>query len=106
MKVTIEKSPFGDEGAVYEGSLGLLQHFRLQLISYRSQNKTKEAREFLEADIKGYEEVLESKSENNAQAFMEAKRGRRFEAKGFEELFKNNREVVAWLKANGKWETL
>lgn len=102
--ITIEESPFGDKGVVYEGDLGMIQHFRLQLISYRTQNLTKKERAALEADIKGYEMLLESKSEKNAQVFIEAKRGEKFEKGGFKELFKNNIEVIEHLKATGNWD--
>ena len=103
MRIEIEESPYGDKGQVYEGMLGMIQHFRLQLISFRSQNKTPEERQHLEDDIRGYEIILASGSESNAQAFMEAKRGRRFEENGFKPLFKNNLEVIEFCKKSGTW---
>ena len=103
--IEIEESPYGDKGAVYEGMLGMMQHFRLQLMSFRNQNKTPAERELLEGDIAGYEEIIKSGSEANAQAFMEAKRGARFEQGGFRELFKDNLAVVEHLKKTGKWES-
>lgn len=104
MKIEIEESPYGDKGAVYEGMLGMIQHFRLQLMSFRSQDKTPKERQHLEDDIEGYEIILASKSEKNAQAFMEAKRGERFRQNGFRSLFKNNLEVIEFCKKNGTWE--
>lgn len=44
MKVTFEKSPYGDEGKTYCNKLGMIEHFILQLKSYREQDKTQEQR--------------------------------------------------------------
>lgn len=99
MKIKIEESPFGDTGVTYHGQLGMMQHFRLQLISYRSQNKTPEQRAYLEADIAGYEEVIASGSEENALAFIANKRDA-----GRHNRFANNTELVKWLKAQGIWK--
>lgn len=99
MKITIEASPFGDAGEVYEGEIGMFKHFRLQLISYRDQPKTKEQREHLEADIAGYDEVIASGKEENARAFLVNKRDENHRDK-----FKNNLELVQFLKDSGQWK--
>lgn len=97
MKITIQESPYGDSGVVYEGVLGMVQHWILQLKSFRNENRTQAEQEHLEADIRGYEQILESGKEDNAKVFLEIKQ------KGG---FPNNEEVVAFLKKNGLWQTL
>jgi hypothetical protein len=97
MKITIEQSPYGDTGAVYEGALGMMQHFRLQLISFRGKSPDTDG---LEQDILGYEAVIASGSEKNANAFLEYKRD-----ENHVERCANNFELVEWLKANGHWDT-
>ena len=101
MKITTEESPYGDSGAVYDGMLGMMQHYILQLKSFRSPKKTKEESEHLEADIAGYEEVLKSGSEKNAEMFMQTKH--RSHVDGIRIVFKNNLEVVQYLKSIGRW---
>lgn len=97
-QITIEESPYGDTGKVYEGMLGMFQHFRLQLISYRTQNKTPEARQYLEDDIAGYEAVIESGLEENAQNFMKLKKSRISPDR-----FKDNSAIVHYMKSTGVW---
>jgi len=99
MITTIEESPYGDTGAVYEGALGIMQHFHLQLISFRPQEKTEEERAYLEADIAGYEEIIKSGKEENAQLFMQHKR----DPETHLPRFKNNLAVIAYLKEQGLW---
>lgn len=101
IKIEIEESPYGDTGTVYDGLLGMMQHFRLQLISFRSPTKTPEEAEYLEADIRGYDEIIKSKSQDNAEAFMELKSESR---RGRRPGFRNNEEIVNHLKAEGKWK--
>lgn len=97
--ITIEESPYGDTGAVYVGNLGIMNHFCLQLKSFRNQNKTPEERQYLEDDISGYEEILKSNSEENATSFMVTKS----EAMRAGKRFKNNLEIINHLKETGKW---
>jgi hypothetical protein len=92
----ITKSPYGDEGAVYKGTLGLINHFRLQLISYRSLPKSKDQLEYLERDIHGYDLILASNSEKNAVNFISFKSNTK-------PRLKDNLAVIDALKANGKW---
>lgn len=101
MKIKIEQSPYGDTGVEYDGLLGMMQHFRLQLMSFRNQPKTQEERDYLEADIAGYEEIIKSKSHENARLFIEYKRSG---PPDFEEKFANNLAVVDHLKAIGLWK--
>ena len=101
MEIKIEESPYGDKGAVYTGLLGMIQHFRLQLIHYRKQDKTKEEREYLEQDIKGYEMILDSGSEKNAVNFLDLKDQER---RGLQKAFKDNVAVIEFMKANNLWE--
>lgn len=98
MEIKIEESPYGDSGAVYDGMLGMCQHWILQLKSFRTQNKTKEERDYLEADIRGYEAILESGSQDVAIRFMEIKHTRRRELG-----LKDNEMIVDYMKANGLW---
>lgn len=100
IETLIEESPFGDTGARYSGMLGMTQHFLLQLKSYRLQRKTIEAREHLEADIRGYEEILKSSSEENASNFYKIKRG----AIEAGERFANNERVIEQMKSKGIWK--
>ena len=101
MKIIMEKSPYGDEGKVYEGTLGMLNHFVLQLESFRSPTKTKEQAEYLELDIKGYKRILESNSEKNADNFMKIKDEERLT--GIYK-FANNNEIVDHLIKENLWE--
>jgi len=99
MKIKIEESPFGDAGKEYDGTLGMFQHFRLQLISYRNQNKTPDERAHLEADIAGYEEVIATGSEETARNFLKYKRDEKHRSR-----CANNLELNKWLKDNGHWK--
>lgn len=101
VKIKIERSPYGDSGAEYDGLLGMMQHFRLQLMSFRGQQKTKEDRERLEADIAGYDEIIKSASEENARAFLEHKRSG---PPNFEEKFKDSLTVIGHIKTQGLWK--
>ncbi len=103
MKIEIEQSPYGDTGAVYEGLLGMMNHYILQLKSFRTQNKTPEERAHLEADIRGYEEILKSGSQANARKFMEAKQG--WIENASMKRFENNEKVIEYLKVTGLWES-
>ena len=99
MKVEIEESPYGDKGKTYSGFLGMTNHWIMQLKSFRSPTKTKEESDYLEADIRGYEEILKSGQEQNAVAFMTEKheamrKGRRHA---------NNEEIVKYLKETKRW---
>jgi len=100
MNITLEKSPYGDEGTTYSGALGMFQHYILQLKSFRVQDKTKEEREHLESDIRGYEEVLASGSEKNAENFLKIKQ----EARAIGVRFKNNEDVIKYMKDKNLWE--
>lgn len=90
----LEESPYGDQGVEYIGTLGMFQHFKLQLISFRSPNKTKEESEYLERDIEGYELIINSKSEANAINFLKKKQ---------EGKFRDNLEVISAMKKEGLW---
>jgi hypothetical protein len=100
MKITIEQSPYGDTGAVYEGALGMMQHFKLQLESFRHPDKSPEDAKALEDDILGYVEILNSKSEKNADNFLRLKAGDRVSAN---RRFSNNLDVIKHLKDSGLW---
>jgi hypothetical protein len=102
IQITVVESPYGDRGAVYEGALGMMNHFLLQLKSFRGQNRTEEEREFLEADIRGYEEILKSNSQKNAREFIHIKHEERI--KGITS-FPTNEAIVNHLKATGVWES-
>lgn len=95
----IEESPYGDTGATYTGMLGMFNHFLLQLKSFRTLDKTEEERSYLEADIRGYEEVLASGSEENAHIFMKTKHQLSDAGTPAE----NNEVVVAKMKEMGTW---
>lgn len=102
MKIEIEESPYGDKGATYEGMLGMINHFVLQLKYFRDQLKTPEERAYLEADIEGYEMILKSNSEKNANTFMKLKHQDRLNKKG--RIYPNNTALVNHMKATGAWE--
>ena len=100
IKITIEESPYGDTGSEYEGMLGMMNHFLLQLKSFRTQQKTTEEREYLEADIRGYEQILASGSQNIARAFVKLKQ----DAARSGARFENNEAVIRHMKENGLWQ--
>lgn len=100
-KLHVDQSPFGDSGTTYEGMLGVLNHLLLQLKSYRKIKKTQAERDYLETDIAAYEEIINSGSETNAQVFIKTKQEDRL---GKVRKFKNNRDVINFLKETGKWE--
>lgn len=102
MKIIIEKSPYGDEGKTYDGILGMFNHYILQLESFRSHTKTKEERDYLEADILGYKRILESNSHANAENFMKTKNEERMTGV---RKFANNNEIVEHLIKENLWET-
>lgn len=98
--ITIVRSPFGDEGVVYNGYLGLINHFILQLKSYRALPKTTEEREYLEMDIAGYEELLAKGSEEIVNSFINIKQRARASGKPF----KNNLEIIDGMKMMKLWD--
>lgn len=80
----------------------MLQHFKvfhMQLCGYRGLKKTPEERAYLEADITGYELVMESESEANANNFMITKHKLKDTNPKI-----NNTQVVEYMKENGLWE--
>ena len=93
------ESPYGDAGAVYSGTLGMIEHFRLQLVSFRGQDKTAAEQEYLERDIKGYERILASNNEANANAFLR----RKSESRRSAVKYKDNIDVIDSLIAEGVW---
>jgi len=102
MKVTYEKSPYGDEGVTYNNELEWCKHFILQLESFRSPDKTSEEAADLEADIAGYKAVLRSGSTKNAAEFFEIKdlvRRRKIDA-----MLITNLDVIDYLRMVGRWE--
>lgn len=96
---TVVSSEWDKPGIKRTGCLGLMEHTLLQLKSYRQLNKTPEKRQHLEDDISGYEMILATGSEKNAEHFFELK------AKSIKmrEPFKNNLEVIKALKNAGIW---
>lgn len=100
MRIEIEQSPYGDTGAVYHGQLGMMKHYILQLKSFRNQKKTPDERRHMEADIRGYEEIVASGSEDNAIQFMRLKHDARMAGKPY----KNNEKVIEHLKEKGIWK--
>ena len=99
IEVEIEESPYGDKGKTYKGYLGMMNHWILQLQSFRSPTKSKEEAEYLEADIRGYEEVLKSGHEQNAINFMNEKHQARVAGRRHAD----NECIVAYLKENKRW---
>lgn len=96
----VKESPYGDSGVTYSGALAIFNHFILQLKSFRSLKKTKEESDYLESDIRGYELILESKSEANAEKFLELKTKSRL---GQLPRFKDNLAVIEHMKETGVW---
>lgn len=103
VKITIEESPYGDSGAKYEGLLGMMNHFILQLKSFRHPNKSSEDAAYLEADIRGYQEVLDSGSQDNAREFLRIKQ--KGNPLAGNQRFENNEAVVAFMKEQGIWQS-
>ena len=97
MEIKIAKSPYGDAGTTYTGMLGMTNFFKLQLISFRSQEKTDAERQHLEADISGYDEILQRNNEDDACAFYILKQHADSD-------FENNMEVIKELKRTGAWK--
>lgn len=99
MKVTIEQSPYGDTGKTYEGLLGMINHYILQLENFRPQHVNSPDRlAHLERDIAGYKELLKT-DEDTVNRFMKAKH----EWTDTLRRFKDNLEIVEHMKANGEW---
>jgi hypothetical protein len=102
--ITMEESPYGDTGAVYEGALGMMNHWVLQLETFKTQpSQTKEGLEAIDADITGYKEILASGSQENANKFLEIKtNGKR--GVGLE--YKDNLAIVNHMKENNLWKSM
>lgn len=101
MKIEIEESPYGDKGAVYNGLLGMCQHWIYQLASFRDPRKTKEEADYLEKDICGYGILLDTGVEENVRKFLEIKQNARIN----KQRFANNLEIVMYMKTNDLWQT-
>ena len=101
VKITLEESPYGDKGKTYDGMLGMINHWILQLQHFRQQPaQTSAGIEAIDADIAGYQEVLDSGKEENAQTFLKIKE------KGYRGLmkpFKDNKAIVQHMKESGLW---
>jgi hypothetical protein len=98
--IEVQESPYGDAGTTYTGYLGMLNHFRLQLVSFRELPKTKKELEYLNRDIAGYDMILASNNENNAEEFIV----RKSEARKFGSKYADNLAVIEAIKADGKWK--
>lgn len=98
MKIHIEESPYGDKGVTYDNNLGMIKHFILQLKSFRVLKKSPKQMQHLEDDIKGYELILESKSEKNVSEFLKLKHS----MPGLNLI--TNIERINYMKENGLWE--
>lgn len=95
--MSIEINAPWTEGAItFKGCLGFIQQTKAQLLFYQKQNDT----EHIRKDIEGYDLILESNSEENAENFLEVKMEHRFAGKKFA----NNLEVIEHLKKEGKWK--
>lgn len=84
----------------FNDPLDMFKQFLEQLESMRGSHQTKEQSDYLEADIRGYKEVIESGSAKNAEAFMAAKK----DAILRNHRFKNNEAIVEHLKSIDHWE--
>lgn len=83
-----------------DGMLPVFNELLEQLESMLAPDLSAQRREHLEADIRGYKEIIASQSENNARKFMEIKSNARSEGRRF----KDNEAVIAYMKENKLWE--
>lgn len=97
MEVKIE-APWTDGEETFEGALGMMAQFKKQLLYFQEQNDTESIRN----DIAGYDLILKSKSEDNAQNFLKFKVDSL--CGEIDVKFKNNLEVVKYLKEKGEWK--
>lgn len=74
--------------------------FIFQLEGMDRKGRTKEQLEYLDADLRGYKAVLESKNVSNAKRFMRLKNV----ARVCERRFTNNEVLVEHMKKNGFWK--
>lgn len=96
----IIRSPYGDQGTTYVGELDFLRHTLLQLKYYlKTQKRTPQQLAHLKADIKGYEELIETGSEENASVFLRMKH----EAMKGGLRFPNNLAIIQHMKNEGIW---
>jgi hypothetical protein len=80
--------------------LGIIELGLTQLTAYRKQPRTIEDKNYLEADIEAYEEILASNKDENAKAFLELKH----ESIRSGKPFPNNTCIVSALKKQGLWK--
>ena len=98
MKITIE-SPW--DNGTYEGILGMFVHYIKQLEYFRKQKEQDDdGRAAIDADIRGYQQILDSKSEQNADTFLKIKA---LGHTGKMKPFRTNEDVVKHMKENGLW---
>lgn len=107
MKIEIEQSPYGDTGKTYEGMLGMINHFLLQLESFRPQwLNDPEHLAYIDRDIAGYKELLTT-NEETVQAWMTLKRGGKPGRPASEDdhyiRWPDNLAIVEHMKASGAW---
>ena len=90
------KSPWGEYSP--NSFLSMVAMFKDQLLHFQKTNSSA----YLKEDIKGYDEILKSKSEKNAENFLFLKR--RIKSVELDLDLKNNMEIVNYMKESKTWE--
>ena len=94
MKVKIE-APWTNGEQEFEGMLGFVEQALKQLKFFQKTNDS----EHLKKDIQGYEEIVESRLEENAYNFMAEKGDARLKG----EKYGSNLDVIAKMKKDNVW---
>ena len=89
-------APWTNGPKTYVGMLAFLGQAREQLLYFQKQKDT----EHIRRDIEGYEMILKSESEQNANRFIELKQN----AVRVGNRFKDNLAVIEEMKRDGSWQ--
>jgi hypothetical protein len=95
-KVEIDAPWTNGKEEIEPSRLLFLQQTKKQLLYFQKQNDT----EYIRNDIAGYDLIIKSKSEKNAENFLKIKRDAILEGKRF----KDNLEVIKQMKKLKLWE--
>lgn len=95
MKVTIS-APWTNGDQEFSDMLGFISQIKMQLEYFRKNGNESQS---LKNDLEGYEEILKSKSEKNAEKFLEEKHDRRMTGMPCDNL-----TVIKYLKETNQWE--
>lgn len=99
LSVTVQAPWTDNQVKNYTGYLKFTYQLLDQLLFFQKANDT----EHIRNDIKGYEEIINFESEDFARVFFKTKDDDR---RSGNRKFKNNLEIVEYLKKDNLWETL